>query len=524
MVKKSILNAGSPIYASTFVDDVTFAVGGGGGQGAHGIKNKIVVYTLKPNAVETGALELPDGSDSVTSIASSTNRKVTVGVNIPKSEKNINRLLQLEVGKDGTISSELNSDSLIHLYNSDDITIYQRSISALDTTVLVANSADPGTVYRISPSPRILSIKYDAEILDIAQNKKGLFAALSATKIEVRSSTHPQTTLAVLKAADKHQWGRIVPVGEGEFAASSTYANRSAAFITIFTVTSDGKVDVKKNFKIADFKGVTALAASGIIVAAANANGDVYTFNTFSGSAMTKLKGLHKLPVTSLSLSPDRQTLVSTSMDGSVVVSTDLYGGVSAKGILVTILVLLVSVAAFYATNKNGILSSINSAQPHSAAPTATSDSPYPPGVVGGELHKIHGMGHGPVIKSFTYEGRVEEDHAHDKQVEGNAADGASSASAASSVAEPNEAFADQPTETDDLEKQTVAEEEPTPETAYEPASEAAPEPEENITDLNEPETATGSVVQEEESKPTPVEAPVAEPGSDTHGDIHDEV
>lgn len=520
MVKKSILNAGSPIYASTFVDDVTFAVGGGGGQGAHGIKNKVVVYKLKPNAVETGALDLPDGSDSVTSIACGSDRKLAVGVNIPKTEKHINRLLQLDVSSDGTIDSKLNDDSVLHLYNSDDITIYQRSISALGSVVLIANSVDPGTVYRISPTHRMLSIKYDAEILDIAQNEESQFAALSASKIEIRSSARPQTTLAVVNAAEKHHWSRIVPVGKGEFAASSTYANRSGAFITIFAVSPEGKVEVKKKFKVGDFKGVTALAGSGIIVAAANANGDVYTYNSFSGEAMTKLKGLHKLPVTSLSLSPDRQTLVSTSMDGSVIVSTDLYGGISVKSVLFTLLVLFVSIAVFYVGNKDRFTLSTPADDP---TISASSEPSYPPGVVGGALHKVHGMGHGPVVKTFTSDGTVVEYPTNIKLVEENS-DEEKYTPSADPVAEPDEAFADQPTETSDLKEQTVAEEEPTPDIPYKPASEAAPGPEEDLTDVQEPETASASTQYTDETKPTPIEAPDAEPGSDTRGEIHDEV
>lgn len=360
---KIAANAGTPLYASAFLNDDIFVVGGGGGQGAHGIANKLVAYRINCAAIEqVDELLLPKNSDTPTSMASSSGAEtVWLGANLP-NEGQFNHLSHI------TLSSKekLVPQNSYNFFKSSDPTIYQRSTAVSGNMVVSTSSGCPADVTIYNYADRdLLTVAFDEELVSAAiadydEKTQRYFAAASETTISIRTIGKPAVNCAQIAAAEGSRWTRIAAIGPGRFVAASTFGARKGASLNVFEVLSSEKGEVvldKRSVNIPNFKGITALGNSGPRVAVASAAGEILLYNVGEGvgdkiSQIAKFRNVHKFPVTSLCVSCDATCVVSTSLDGSIVAHTKLgsiksslratVGWVTVSAIIIAILALLV--------------------------------------------------------------------------------------------------------------------------------------------------------------------------------------
>lgn len=356
-------NAGTPLYASAFVNDDTFVVGGGGGQGAHGVANKLVAYRIKGAAVEqVDELLLPENSDTPTSMASgSAVETVWVGANVP-SKGQFDHITHISLSK----MEKLVAQDSYNFFKSSDPAIYQRSTSVAGNTVAATSSANPGaiSIYNFADKD-LLTMTFDEELVgaaiaDYDEKTQKYVAAASETHISIRTIGKPNTNCAQLSAPEGTKWARIAAIGPGKFVAASTIGVRKGAALTVLEILYSEKGELvleKQSIKIPGFKGVTALGNSGSHVAIASAAGEVLFYDVGEGvcdkiSRIAQFKNVHKFPVTSLCVSCDGTCVLSTSLDGSLVAHTKLgyiksslratIGWVTLSTIIIAILAILV--------------------------------------------------------------------------------------------------------------------------------------------------------------------------------------
>ena len=136
-------STGYPLYAAAFLTPETLILGGGGGEGRHGIKNKLSVFSVPEGAI-VNERELDEGEDNPTCMAIA-GSQVVFGANrgSEKVKKGNNKHLRVYNG-------DLEEISSMDVFRSTNPATYQKAIAATDTLVAVV-SDDPngGSLYTI---------------------------------------------------------------------------------------------------------------------------------------------------------------------------------------------------------------------------------------------------------------------------------------------------------------------------------------------------------------------------------------
>ena len=357
MITKLETNVGTPVYVSQFIDDKQFVVGGGGGQGKHGIVNKLQLLEASHSSVkEIDEYVFPEGSDCPTAI-SVYNKTITVGCNVPNGDS-LDRVHEFRVEE-----NKLEKSFSLETYKSEDATVFQRSVSKNGNMTIVASSATPGKVFVLQNKHTeekeavektksdsdfdITSIEIESEILQVILSGETL-CILTETTLFVHL---PNKKVEELKPPKNQKWSRMTVIEEEDasnLVLASTVGLREGVILTSIQLAPG--LQQLKSTSVPTFKAASALTAANKLVVVANAKGDVFVYTT-SLKLACKLTKVHKLPVTSLAVSSDGKSVVSTSMDGSIVVHVNIVVGeesVSNKIAILSLVVFLFSVFALF--------------------------------------------------------------------------------------------------------------------------------------------------------------------------------
>lgn len=334
--------SGIPLYTAAYYDANTLIVAGGGGQGAHGVQNKIIVYNVSDGeAAVVSEFMLPANSDSPTSMTIGGNKIVWVGVNIPDEKTGkIEHLLKLRLNGE----QQLVQEEAFDLFHSKDISVYQKATCEAGNMIACASSANNGLLSILTlPAGDILNMTFDREISDAAMSdyndkEQRFIATVSDQEIEIRSISQPNVKFVPSVPAPKGgRWSRIVALMPGKFVAAASLANKSGTQLSVIEIEDFGVARVSHTVKITAFSGVTALATNGYRLAVASPSGDLFVYNVFVSepTLVCKWRNLHNLPITAVAITDAGNTVASMSMDGSLSINTDIGQTASVTSTLI---------------------------------------------------------------------------------------------------------------------------------------------------------------------------------------------
>lgn len=371
MITKLTANADTPLYLAQFINEHQVVVGGGGGVGKHGVVNKLAMLDVQASELAPiGEFKFPEGADCPTSAA--WDGVLVVGCNVP-AERGIDRLHVF------TTQSGLVEAGAMRTFVNDDVTVFQKSVSASGGRVAVAAS-DESKVYvaslpAVAQPPRIDSgeeskseedaDKADAQPAESNPEPNAFLESLPATidaPSAVLAVVLTPRALCVLTAdkllirtasgtheveSGREKWARMAYDSDEDQLA--VVGNEALSVVPL------NSCKVEARGKIGALKAATALAAARGYVAAANAQGDIYVYEERTAGIVCKFLKTHTLPVTALAFSPNGSVLVSTSMDGSVVAHAKLQfkPEPSSKMIILSLVVFVFAIIALYVQKRH---------------------------------------------------------------------------------------------------------------------------------------------------------------------------
>ncbi|KAG2231068.1 hypothetical protein INT48_001729 [Thamnidium elegans] len=341
------VSVGIPIFGLAFTSSNQLIMGGGGGAGRSGVKNKLSSYKVdvrRKDLEEDATFQFEAGEDAPMCLdAHPTKPFVVTGVNssvenMSEGQKTIN-----------TLSSTKQED-------------FQRVVRFSQDGTLVATGTTDGKVhvfrypeFELLSEPMIVSTEDEVLDVDFNLEKEKLTCCLKdgLKLINLRGKNVGQVVQTIsTKSIVKNQKTqfRAFRYGRGY--------TKDFGFAIVNGVTKPGSYVVKydaysfEQLKVVNIgaKPVTAISLSqdGSILAFATADLSITLMNAQTLKVLYKLKDAHSFPITSIAISPDRLLLASASADSTCcIVSLPLqFNNLSTVNPIFTVLLAL-SIAGF---------------------------------------------------------------------------------------------------------------------------------------------------------------------------------
>lgn len=305
-----------PLYAAAFISESTLVVGGGGGEGRHGVKNKLTSINVSSGRV-LDECELSEGEDNPTCMAASKNL-LFVGANRGSQAIAERKNTHLRV-----YGPELKERQSIDALKFNDPAAYSKAISACSDLVAIISDSPVGGVLQVLSVPDLKplwSASGDFQDVSVSPNGRWIAAATQSTlsifdaKAGNLRASHP-----VAKGGAR--WSRIAFTSDSELIAGANIAGKRAR-IHQLQIQREPGVRVIRSRSVPG-KSLTGLkaAAGGAAVAVGTAGGDIYLY-TRNLSSLRNFKNVLKFPVTALAVVVDEEQVrvAGTTLDGSYVV------------------------------------------------------------------------------------------------------------------------------------------------------------------------------------------------------------
>ncbi|KAI8094597.1 WD40-repeat-containing domain protein [Thamnidium elegans] len=358
------VSVGIPIFGLAFTSSNQLIMGGGGGAGRSGVKNKLSSYKVdvrRKDLEEDATFQFEAGEDAPMCLdAHPTKPFVVTGVN--SSVENMSegrnencRLFQIE-------SDKFKLEKTINTLSSTKQEDFQRVVRFSQDGTLVATGTTDGKVhvfrypeFELLSEPMIVSTEDEVLDVDFNLEKEKLTCCLKdgLKLINLRGKNVGQVVQTIsTKSIVKNQKTqfRAFRYGRGY--------TKDFGFAIVNGVTKPGSYVVKydaysfEQLKVVNIgaKPVTAISLSqdGSILAFATADLSITLMNAQTLKVLYKLKDAHSFPITSIAISPDRLLLASASADSTCcIVSLPLqFNNLSTVNPIFTVLLAL-SIAGF---------------------------------------------------------------------------------------------------------------------------------------------------------------------------------
>ncbi|KAL5527611.1 hypothetical protein ACEPAG_6412 [Sanghuangporus baumii] len=398
-----------PVYSAAFVADNKLVLGGGGGSGRSGIKNKLRLYNIPSDETLEllSELELEKDEDAPMSmVADAEGSRIICGINSATEEldKGINQNCRLfNVEKDKLNLVGLASTLKVTRDNMEECQKEQKvtALSPGRTLLAAAGTKDLAVLSYPSLAPAAKSLQTDHEIYDVsfsstsmlvATTDKLLVYALPAASAPAVSPPGPKTRskqkqkrkakedskaivkeLELLNSVERPALPGLDGVATVYRAARYHPSAKDVAF-TVLNTTSGPRIrgsktkpkqgyvcrwstdswKVVKSRKIGE-KGITCfdVSANGRFLAYGSADHTIGILDATTLAPLLSVLKAHDFPPTVLRFNPTAKLLVSGSADNSIraVTIPDGLAGTTwtvPQVIFITLLVLLLSILISY--------------------------------------------------------------------------------------------------------------------------------------------------------------------------------
>lgn len=327
------VSVGIPVFGLGFTGSNQLIIGGGGGAGRSGVKNKLCSYKVdvrRKDLEEDATFDFGPGEDAPMCLDVHPELPIVVaGVNsteenIAKGENENCRTFKIK-------SDKIELEKAINTLESKKAEDYQRVTRFSQDGTLVAVGTTDGKVdvfkypeFESISSP--ITVSKDDEVLDVDINleKEKLTCVLrdGLKLINLRGKNVGQvvqtiSTAQIVKNTKTNfrafRYGRGFSKDFGFAALNGT--TKPGAYIVKYDAYSLEQVKVTK----VGSKPITAFAISpdGALLAIACADLSISLHDTQTLKTLTKIKDAHSFSITCIAISPDRRLLASASADNS---------------------------------------------------------------------------------------------------------------------------------------------------------------------------------------------------------------
>lgn len=338
----STCEAGIPLYAVQFVDKDHIIAAGGGGQGKHGVANKLILleYDYKTETCQISKENiLPAGSDCPMSMAVYGPRLYT-GINSTGSTENPHfRVMDPQTLQDLAAVQVFTGDTPKG--------VYQRITAASEDLVAIVGSSPNSSksyiyvVERKDPTATLWSMTVDSDVSDLSFDITG--SSLAAATPQAVLIWEAQTGKVVHELPAPSNWQIVRAQYDGETRLVVGLQSRALkkAELRAYEIQDKPMMVYKTGVPS---RAISCLGVGGDIIAVGTSSGDVLLFNSRL-SRLSHYKGAHKLPVTSVSVNSETGAVASTSIFGSIHVIGKVTAGGSSLLSLSTLIWSSLSVA-----------------------------------------------------------------------------------------------------------------------------------------------------------------------------------
>lgn len=289
-------------------------VGGGGGEGRHGVKNKLT--SINASTLEIQAeYELPVGEDNPTCLAAA-GQRIFVGANRGSKAIEERKNLHLRV-----YDKKLQEQTAVDALKFTDPAAYQKAMAASEQLIAaVSDSADGGALQVLETETLDPLWSQSGDFLDVALSPdNALVAVVDAASLIVFNAVTGKQIVKHAAPKGGAKWVRVTFTSNLELIAGANVQNQRARIQQLRI--QDDTIKLIRSRSIPG-KSLTCLKSTPHAVAVGTAAGDIYIY-TSALKSLRSLRGTLKFPVTALAIIEDGEvaTVGATSLDGSYTIS-----------------------------------------------------------------------------------------------------------------------------------------------------------------------------------------------------------
>ncbi|KAG0187031.1 hypothetical protein DFQ28_006950 [Apophysomyces sp. BC1034] len=322
---------GIPIFGLGFISSNRLIVGGGGGAGRNGVKNRLISYKVevrRKDLEEEGVFEVPENEDAPMCLdVQLKDGAVIAGIN--KSEEAIkgskNNSCRVFVVKEAAI----NEEEAVRTVESTSPDDYQKVVRFSHDGTLVATGTTDGQVhlfqYNSYNLKQSMTTNLKDEVLDVdinLENDKLTCVLRDGLKLVMLRGKNAgqviQTLTASAVSKDLGLQFRYFRYGRGvskEVGLAVANSKKSAGYICVLDAYTLETIKLVKVSK----KPITTFCVSndGYVLAFGSADYSITLMDISTMKVLTQVKNAHGFSITSIAISPDRRLLASGSADNT---------------------------------------------------------------------------------------------------------------------------------------------------------------------------------------------------------------
>lgn len=330
------VSIGYPIFGLAFTAENQLILGGGGGAGRSGVKNKLSSYKIdarRKDLEEDASFEFSSEEDAPMCLDVHPKEHVVIaGVNstqegIKEGNNNNCRLFKI-------LEEKLELEKAVKTMDSKQVEDYQRVVRFSQDGSLIATGATDGKVHVLKYpglEPVCASVLVDNDhILDVDINlEKEKLLCVSSKELKLvnlRNKKNLGKVVQTIPCTFKNmkcefrafRYGRGFTKDFG-FAIVNDVVKKAAYIVKYDAYT----LEQVKMVKISS-KQITAVALSndGAILAFASADLNISVVDAVALKVLTTIKEAHGFSITCIAISPDRQIIASGSADNTCRITT----------------------------------------------------------------------------------------------------------------------------------------------------------------------------------------------------------
>lgn len=309
-------DSGYPIFSVRFVDEKTIVIGGGGGEGRHGIPNKISVLKVDPVSSTLSLeneIELSSDEDSVMSLDVLPHGSVVyAGVN--KSEESIKKGENEHLRIFDIKKNKQKSETTVFEMNNKQIAdgVYQNCTCISGNQIAISNSKQNGQVYMLNT--RSMKTKwskdYEEEINDMQFSPSGKRLMVVKDKsVDILDSTSGK----IIETIEEKEKGKIF--------TKARFTNDEEDFVVAFNLPKGQGAELVlyndfnpvQSQRIKGRVKVTALDASEQYIGVGTSDLSIHIYSAQLSPRLKEFKNVHGFSITDIVFSEDEMLLASAS-------------------------------------------------------------------------------------------------------------------------------------------------------------------------------------------------------------------
>ncbi|ANB14994.1 Sar family guanine nucleotide exchange factor SEC12 [Sugiyamaella lignohabitans] len=341
-----IIDVSYPVFASVWDSNSSLVIGGGGGEGRNGVKNKITVIKVRPEnkgLAVRNEIVLAGDEDNPTSLDVGGHGRIYAGVNRSTKAIQEGRNTHLRVfdykntsirdgsGVTGGTSEEL---AAVKVFSANDSNEYQKCTRVSNSGELLAlsSSSSPGSLYVIETK-----VLLDRSGSDVTETSDTLYtktagsgpindidfspgsdklAYISDSKLYVINAQTGEENIVVDMPRKDAKFAKLRYISENTVIIAANLNQRKGVVLYKFNPNTGGRIASRAlSSKI---RAISTMDAGSKYTVVGTSDCSIAIVSSTSLNSLKKLDRVHEIAITSVALNRSQTRIASTSVSGTV--------------------------------------------------------------------------------------------------------------------------------------------------------------------------------------------------------------